>query len=53
MRGTFLCMCVAAGFHVLFFLDGLQNGSEEVQDGRVAVCDNWTGGHCDFPGRVT
>lgn len=41
-----LCM------HVLF-LDGLQNGSEEVQDGGVAVCDNGTGGHSDLPGRVT
>lgn len=43
----------AARMHVLFFLDGLQNGPEEVQDGGVAVCDNGTGGDSDLPGRVT
>lgn len=39
--------------HVLFFLGGLQNESEEVQDGGVAVCNDGTGDYFDLPGRIT
>lgn len=49
---VYLCVCVAC-MHVLFFLEGLQNGPEEVQGWGVAVCDNGTGGYSDLPGRVT
>lgn len=39
--------------HVLFFLGGLQNESEEVQDGGVAVCNDGTGDlYFDLPGRL-
>ena len=44
--------CVFAK-HVLFFLDRLQNGSEEVLGGGVAGYDYGTGGLWDLPGRVT
>lgn len=36
MCGVIVRVC-ASRMHVLFFLDGLQNGPEEVQDGRGCV----------------
>lgn len=46
------CFYVHVPFFFFFFSDGLQNGSEEVQDGGVVVCDSRAGGQLDLPWRV-
>lgn len=43
----------AACMHVLYFLDRLQNGPEEVQTRDMVMCNNGTGGDSDLPGSET